>query len=138
MGYDPQRGNAMTVLRRAAVVRKRRRRNIFREAMFDELVATGMTREAVEAALRMNLFIITREFRREFKCGAHARLTGKPCQAHALENGRCRNHGGLSTGSRTREGRARQAEATRKRWAAYRKAKMKGFTSPCLRGTGRR
>jgi hypothetical protein len=105
--------------------------------MIDKLVATGMTREAVEAAFRLNLFIITREYRREFKCGAHARSTGKPCQAHALENGRCRNHGGLSTGSRTREGRARQVEATRKRWAAYRKAKAR-FISPCLRGRDKR
>lgn len=41
------------------------------------------------------------------RCGAFARSTGKPCEAKALENGRCRNHGGLSTGPRTVEGRAR-------------------------------
>ena len=39
------------------------------------------------------------------KCGAHARSTGKPCQAKALANGRCKLHGGLSTGPKTEEGR---------------------------------
>lgn len=39
------------------------------------------------------------------KCGAHARSTGKPCQMKALANGRCRLHGGLSTGPKTEEGK---------------------------------
>jgi hypothetical protein len=38
-------------------------------------------------------------------CGAHARSTGSPCKAKALLNGRCKNHGGLSTGPKTLEGR---------------------------------
>ena len=33
---------------------------------------------------------------------------------------RCRFHGGLSTGPRTDQGRARIAEAQRRRWRAYR------------------
>jgi len=41
------------------------------------------------------------------RCGARARRTGKPCQAPAMKNGRCRLHGGLSTGPRTPEGKAR-------------------------------
>lgn len=32
------------------------------------------------------------------RCGAHARTTGKPCRAPAMANGRCRMHGGKSTG----------------------------------------
>lgn len=32
------------------------------------------------------------------RCGAHARRTGKPCMAPAMKNGRCRMHGGKSTG----------------------------------------
>lgn len=32
---------------------------------------------------------------------------GTPCKALALDNGRCRNHGGLSTGPKTAEGWAR-------------------------------
>lgn len=31
-------------------------------------------------------------------CGAHARTTGQPCQKLPMANGRCRLHGGLSTG----------------------------------------
>jgi hypothetical protein len=40
------------------------------------------------------------------KCGAHTRRGG-PCQAPAMRNGRCRLHGGLSTGPRTAAGIAR-------------------------------
>jgi hypothetical protein len=39
-------------------------------------------------------------------CRAKTRL-GRPCIATALPNGRCRNHGGLSTGARTPEGRTK-------------------------------
>lgn len=55
------------------------------------------------------------------KCGAKTRL-GRPCVARAVwlpgapepRNGRCRNHGGLSTGPKTPEGQQRSAEALRK------------------------
>lgn len=33
------------------------------------------------------------------KCGAHCRTTGKPCTAYAMENGRCRMHGGNNNAS---------------------------------------
>jgi hypothetical protein len=33
-------------------------------------------------------------------CGAHARQTGNPCKAWAMANGRCRLHGGKSTGAK--------------------------------------
>ena len=48
-------------------------------------------------------------------CNAYSRSTKRPCIAKALSNGRCRNHGGLSTGAKTSEGKKRIAEATRKR-----------------------
>lgn len=51
-------------------------------------------------------------------CGAYARSTGNPCQAKAMTNGRCKNHGGLSTGPKTREGRQAIALATRQRMAS--------------------
>jgi len=41
------------------------------------------------------------------RCGAVARSTGEPCKRKALANGRCRNHGGLSTGPKTTEGKAK-------------------------------
>ncbi len=40
------------------------------------------------------------------QCGAKTRK-GTPCQCPAMKNGRCRLHGGLSTGPKTSEGRAR-------------------------------
>jgi len=41
------------------------------------------------------------------RCGAFARSTGKPCRMKALVNGRCKLHGGLSTGPKTAEGKAK-------------------------------
>lgn len=62
------------------------------------------------------------------KCGAHARSTGLPCQAKSMANGRCRNHGGLSTGPKTPEGRQAIAEATRQRMASgQRKKALEGL-----------
>jgi hypothetical protein len=46
------------------------------------------------------------------RCGAHTRAGGC-CRQPAMRNGRCRMHGGLSTGPRTAEGRARCAAARR-------------------------
>jgi len=40
---------------------------------------------------------------RETPCGAKTR-NGTPCQARAMPNGRCRIHGGLSTGAKTAKG----------------------------------
>jgi len=52
------------------------------------------------------------------RCGAYARTTGNPCQAKALTNGRCKNHGGMSTGPKTQEGRQAIAQATSQRMAS--------------------
>src|SRR5215831_2929044 len=38
------------------------------------------------------------------RCGARSKRTGKPCRAAAMPNGRCKVHGGKSTGPRTPEG----------------------------------
>ena len=46
------------------------------------------------------------------RCGARTRA-GCCCRQPAMGNGRCRLHGGLSTGPRTAEGRARCARARR-------------------------
>jgi hypothetical protein len=63
-------------------------------------------------------------------CGAYARSTAQPCQAKALANGRCRNHGGLSTGPRTEAGMKRIGEAARIRLAAGDQAKLRaGFNA---------
>jgi hypothetical protein len=46
------------------------------------------------------------------RCGAHTRCGGS-CRQPAMPNGRCRMHGGLSTGPRTPDGLARSRHA---RW----------------------
>jgi len=54
-------------------------------------------------------------------CGARTRA-GHPCKSRVIyASGRCKNHGGKSTGPRTAEGKARIAEAQRKRWVDYRR-----------------
>ena len=45
------------------------------------------------------------------RCGAHSKRTGRSCKAPAMPNGRCRMHGGKSTGPRTPEGLARSRKA---------------------------
>ena len=44
------------------------------------------------------------------RCGAKTR-NGTPCKAPAMANGRCRMHGGKSTGPRTPEGLERSRKA---------------------------
>ena len=66
--------------------------------------------------------------RRKIFCGAYARSTGKPCQAAALRNGRCRNHGGCSTGPKSLEGRRVIADATRQRMLSGQRIKaLEGY-----------
>jgi hypothetical protein len=45
------------------------------------------------------------------RCGAKGKRRGEPCRAPAMPNGRCRMHGGASTGPRTPEGLARSRKA---------------------------
>jgi hypothetical protein len=54
-------------------------------------------------------------------CGAFARSTGKPCRCKLLyRGGKCRLHGGLSTGPKTAEGKQRALEAMRAGWLRWR------------------
>ena len=70
------------------------------------------------------------------RCGARCR-DGTPCQAPPVwdsrldrpVNGRCRMHGGLSTGPKTEEGRRRIAESNRARAARLvERGKREGVT----------
>ncbi len=62
------------------------------------------------------------------RCGAFARSTGQPCKAKALANGRCKNHGGMSTGPKTIEGLQAVSQATKQRMASGQaKAALAGF-----------
>jgi len=59
--------------------------------------------------------------RGNWRCGARTRK-GTPCRARALPGQkRCRFHGGLSTGPKTREGRERIAQVQQRRWARWRR-----------------
>ena len=76
--------------------------------------------------------------RRKIKCQAYARTTGNPCQAKALANGRCKNHGGMSTGPNTPEGRQAIAQATRQRMASGQQERaLEGFYRWLEGGGGR-
>jgi hypothetical protein len=74
---------------------------------------------------------------KKVKCGAYARSTGNPCQAKALNNGRCKNHGGMSTGPKTAEGRQAIAEATRQRMESGQQERVLAGFYRWLEGGGR-
>jgi hypothetical protein len=58
-------------------------------------------------------------------CGARNRR-GEPCQCKLLlRGGRCRFHGGLSTGPRTPDGKARSLAALREGWRRWRLQRLR-------------
>jgi hypothetical protein len=57
------------------------------------------------------------------RCGARSKRTGKPCRGAAMPNGRCKVHGGKSTGPRTPEGLERSRRANWKHGYYSREAK---------------
>ena len=82
------------------------------------------------------------------RCGARTR-TGAPCQGPGMANGRCRMHGGKSTGPRTAEGlercrranwkhgrRAADAVSERKAVAAIRRELSRLITKANIQQTG--
>ena len=60
------------------------------------------------------------------RCGAKTRA-GHPCGRYAMLNGRCRMHGGMSTGPKTPEGleRCKRAPWKHGRYSAESRAKYK-------------
>jgi hypothetical protein len=75
--------------------------------------------------------------KRKMTCGAHARSTGRPCQAMALLNGRCRNHGGCSSGPKTQAGRAAISAAAKARMTPEHKKRLSDGFQRWLAGGGR-
>lgn len=59
------------------------------------------------------------------RCGAKTRAGGRCLVRVEAGRARCRFHGGLSTGPKTEAGRARIAQAQRRRWRAFREAKRR-------------
>jgi hypothetical protein len=66
------------------------------------------------------------DFSKAPRCGARNRR-GTPCQCPAMWNGRCRLHGGLSTGPKTHEGleRIRQAATKHGRYSQQARAEQR-------------
>src|SRR5580704_886479 len=56
------------------------------------------------------------------RCGARTR-SGTPCKGPAMPNGRCRMHGGLSTGPKTEAGKA-AIRASRTKHGRYSQASI--------------
>lgn len=68
------------------------------------------------------------DFSKAARCGAKTRR-GSHCQCPAMKNGRCRLHGGLSTGPRTAEGIERIRRAVTKHGRYSLAARRRGATS---------
>ncbi len=63
-------------------------------------------------------------------CGAKNRK-GLPCQCKLLlKGGKCKFHGGMSTGPRTQEGKKKSLEALRAGWAKWRSKVIKKVSTP--------
>ena len=71
------------------------------------------------------------------RCEAFARSTGSPCKASAMANGRCRNHGGLSTGPKTFLGKALLSEGAKSRYRAGHGEALKSGYKRWLESGGR-
>lgn len=75
--------------------------------------ATWKLREAYDANdvdYRERSYPVFPEELRGLTCGAKSKRTGQPCKQVALyTNGRCKFHGGLSTGPQTKQGKLKAA-----------------------------
>ncbi|HME23426.1 MAG TPA: HGGxSTG domain-containing protein [Acetobacteraceae bacterium] len=72
------------------------------------------------------------------RCGARTRR-GDPCRSAAMPNGRCRMHGGKSTGPRTAEGleRMRRAKTKHGSYSAETIQLMRAIRACCVARNGR-
>ena len=106
----------------AVGVRQRKQRDLQRHERArrneDQL---PLSSETLAALHRAGVRVCIRLLSGRKLCGAQTR-TGHPCRCLALKNGRCRLHGGLSTGPRTKDGWAR----TRAGFAAWSKRNREG------------
>lgn len=85
-----------------------------RHKQISALVAAGMS----EPAASMRVSPIDFEPFADLRCGARSKRTGKPCPQKGLySSGRCKWHGGLSSGPITEEGKRRSAANGRLRGA---------------------
>ena len=85
---------------------------------YEQFKAVREAKEARAAAWRSR-YGPPRERTEKRQCGAKTRR-GTACIRKALKNGRCPNHGGLSTGPITTAGRKRIGKAQKRRWKLWR------------------
>jgi putative tryptophan/tyrosine transport system substrate-binding protein len=92
--------------------------DVLRVSSYAELddALTNISQDRIQA-----LLIAPGQF---FGCGAKTRAGGTCMVRVELGKARCRFHGGLSTGPKTKIGRARIAEAQRRRWRTFRDARQ--------------
>jgi hypothetical protein len=84
--------------------------------------SSGVTRMRACARARHGVLSASPSANRKpakLRCEARTRA-GTACRCKALKNGRCKFHGGMSTGPRTLAGRQRIADAQRQRWRSHR------------------
>ena len=63
---------------------------------------------------------------RKVTCDAARKYDGNPCQAKALANGRCKYHGGMSTGAKTLDGKIK-AYSKLKQFQSYSEEQIKRY-----------
>lgn len=84
------------------------------EAIAKLKVLDGMTEQEARAHLRERAKHVRDKGLPYEPCKARNRR-GEPCKVLALDNGRCKYHGGLSTGQKTPEGKAKALANLRNR-----------------------
>jgi len=65
-------------------------------------------------------------------CGAKGKRSGKPCRCPAMPNGRCRLHGGKSTGRPITHGQRTKKAITQRKEAAQIRRTMKELMETAL------
>ncbi|WIT11416.1 HGGxSTG domain-containing protein [Paucibacter sediminis] len=74
------------------------------------LLAAGVPEWEIAERMRCNPLRMDYALFAGLRCGATGKRSGKPCSLTAIyANGRCKLHGGLSTGPTSTEGKARAA-----------------------------
>ncbi len=70
---------------------------------------------AADTDYRWRVYPAFPEDLRDFTCGAKSKRSGQPCKNKSIyRNGRCKFHGGLSTGPRTEAGKRKAAKNGKK------------------------
>ncbi|SFV25800.1 HGGxSTG domain-containing protein [Hyphomicrobium facile] len=98
-------------------------RDVWTECMRRQLGgSTKEERDRVETVLREWDYEYHKAFTRQIRCEARCR-DGHACRAPSMRNGRCKLHGGKSTGAKTPGGIERIRQAQYRRWACVRAAR---------------